>query len=138
MIRGGCLCGAIRYSAKGEGLAQVVCHCTNCQKQSGSAFSVLLKVKADDLTIEGRPKVYADHGDSGAVVNRHFCDNCGSPLFSELPASPGAVFLKAGTLDDVSNMSPAVHLWCESAWPWTVIPQEMMRAARQDFSKPPA
>jgi hypothetical protein len=124
MIEGGCLCGAIRYRAEGKTTIQAVCHCRNCQRQAGTAFSVILGVPADSLTVEGDPKVYVDHGDSGGAVNRHFCGACGSPLYSELSASPETVFLKAGTLDDTSILSPKVHLWCASAWPWTTIPED--------------
>jgi hypothetical protein len=130
MIEGGCLCGAIRYRVQGEPGAQAVCHCRNCQRQGGSAFSVLLGVRADILEIDGTPAVFVDHGESGRQVNRHFCRACGSPIYSELPASPAVVYLKAGTLDDVSVMNPKLHVWCASAWPWTVIPEGAIEIAR--------
>lgn len=121
VLTGGCLCGAIRYSVDGAPLVTAVCHCRHCQRQSGSAFSVMIAVKAKQLTREGDIATYRDRGDSGGEVARHFCPKCGSPLFSTLPAAPAIVYVKAGTLDDVSALSPGVHLWTSSAQQWVDI-----------------
>jgi len=126
-ITGGCLCGQVRYALAAEPLGQAVCHCRNCQRQGGSAFSVLLVARADAFALEGQPARYADTGDSGGAVDRWFCPACGSPIYSALPASPGQVFIKAGTLDDPSILAPRVHVWCDSAWPWTAIPDGAVR-----------
>ncbi len=129
-MRGGCLCGRIRYEVSAAPLGQAVCHCTHCQRQAGSAFSVLVVVPAAALKIEGVPAVYEDKGDSGARVERHFCGHCGSPIYSGLPASPGAVFLKAGSLDDTSGLDPKLHVWCDSARAWTAFPEDAIRIAK--------
>jgi hypothetical protein len=130
MIEGGCLCGAVRYKSDKPALGQAVCHCTHCQRQSGSAFSVLLAVRASALTLVGQPALYEDQGDSGARVHRYFCARCGSPIYTALPASPKVVFIKAGTLDDTSAMAPQTHVWCDSAWPWTVFPEGAEKIAK--------
>lgn len=130
MIEGGCLCGAVRYRAKGSPVLQAVCHCRNCQRQSGTPFSVVVAVEADSLQVEGKLKVYVDHGASGNEVLRRFCPDCGSPISSELPASSGIIYLKAGTLDDVSAIAPKVHVWCDSAWPTSLIPEGSTRYAQ--------
>ncbi len=130
MLTGGCLCGAVRYEAEGKPLGQAICHCRNCQKQAGSAFSVLISVETAQLRVAGEPKLYVDHGDSGAPVHRHFCGACGSPLFSVLPSNPGVTHIKAGTLDDPSILKPRVHIWCDSAWPSTLIPETAIRISR--------
>lgn len=123
---GGCLCGQVRYSCDAEPFAQAVCHCKNCQKQTATAFSVVLGVPEAALRLTGELKTYEDHGDSGNLVYRRFCPNCGSPVLSALAASPGAVFLKAGTLDDTSWLQPKVHVWTKSMQAWETLPEGVL------------
>ena len=115
---GGCLCGKIRY--KGRGIQGAgVCHCKNCQRQSGSAFSINVLVKSSDFELEGETKVFYDHGDSGGAVDRHFCADCGSPVITILPSRSGIVIVKAGTLDDASIIPPPMlQSYCDSAQHW--------------------
>jgi hypothetical protein len=115
---GGCLCGAIRYRIEGEGAAAMVCHCTHCQKQSGSAFSTILGVPEGQVAIAGEPAAYADSGESGKSVERLFCGTCGSPLFSRVEAAPGMLWVKAGTLDDATDFAPTAHIWTRSKQCW--------------------
>ncbi|MCF8503272.1 MAG: GFA family protein, partial [Caulobacter sp.] len=122
-ISGGCLCAAVRYMCASPPVMTLVCHCTNCQKQSGSAFSVNVAVATGDLRLTaGEPTVYEDRGESGQPVYRHFCGACGSPIFSSVAAMPDLLFLKAGTLDDTSGVKPALDVWCKSAQPWVPHP----------------
>ena len=113
---GGCLCGAVRYSISGEPLVTAVCHCTHCQKQGGSAFSVVAVVADAQYSQTGETRVYGDRGESGKAVQRHFCGECGSPIVSLVEAMPGLTIVKAGTLDDPKALKPAQEVWCGSAW----------------------
>ena len=115
---GGCLCGAVRFKAEGEPLNVRICHCRNCQKQAGSAWSMIVGVPEAALSVTGETKVYLDHGDSGGDVRREFCPNCGSPLFSRVGSAAGLVFVKAGTLDDTSGFQPQVQVWTKSKQAW--------------------
>ena len=81
--QGGCLCGAVRYTLKSEPRAIAICHCTHCQKQSGSLFSFNLVMRQADYEQSGETAIYQDGGDSGQPVYRHFCRNCGSPLLRQ-------------------------------------------------------
>lgn len=126
-MQGGCLCGRVRYAVRGPVLGQAVCHCRNCQRQTGTAFSVLVAVPREALALTGELSAYRDTADSGADVDRRFCGGCGSPIYSALPASPDVIFLKAGTLDDPKVLDPKVHVWCDSAWPSTIIPETAIR-----------
>jgi hypothetical protein len=119
---GGCLCGAVRYSFEGEPLMQAVCHCKNCQRQSGSGWSMLIGLPRDGLTITGGVRTYVDHGDSGNEVQRQFCPTCGSPLFTLIPSQPGMIYVKAGTLDDTSHFTPQVQIWTDSKQSWIDLP----------------
>jgi hypothetical protein len=102
-IQGGCLCGAIRYESSGEPSRMAASDCRHCQKQAGAAISISVGVPADTLKIKGlRPTVYEDVRDSGAVILRSFCPNCGTPLFTETEGEPTLVFVKSASLDDPS------------------------------------
>ncbi|MFO1378607.1 MAG: GFA family protein [Steroidobacteraceae bacterium] len=123
---GGCLCGNIRYTLSAEPLAVVVCHCRNCQKQAGSALSVVAVVARDALELQGAPKVFEDRGTSGQAVYRNFCPDCGSPVLTDTPRAreQGIIFVKAGTLDDVSDLRPSAHYWTCRAQPWVRLPDD--------------
>lgn len=128
---GGCLCGNIRYTLKAEPAATVVCHCSHCQKVSGSAFSTNFAVKRDDIVFSGGPLAsYDDKADSGNTLKRSFCPKCGSSLMSESSGRPGMAVLKVGTLDDVSSVKPGAQIWTASAQPWVKFASEM-----QSFEK---
>lgn len=121
-IAGGCLCGAVRYTCDADPAMTVVCHCTHCQKTSGSAFSVNVGVPANSVTLSGTaPGRFEDVGASGKPVWRSFCQTCGCSLSTEAAAFPGVVFLKAGTLDDRSWLAPKLHIWTKSMQPWVTI-----------------
>jgi hypothetical protein len=112
------LCGAVRYVLKGEQRATVICHCTHCQKQSGSAFSVNLLMQEDEVELRGETRFFVDHGDSGLPSYRHFCPNCGSPIMTKAENMPGVAFVKVGTLDDMESIEPQVEVYTEHAVEW--------------------
>ena len=90
------------------------CHCTHCRKQSGTAFSMNVAVAAESVKISGDTlKTYEDVGTSGLKVLRKFCGNCGSPIASDVKAFAGLLFLKAGTFDDPSWVTPGAEIWCD-------------------------
>jgi hypothetical protein len=130
-IVGGCLCGAIRYSSSVAPVATAVCHCRDCQKQTGTSFSILLGIPRAGLRLAGdAPQCIETPGTSGLGVSRAFCGRCGSPIFSDARTTPELLWLKAGTLDDSASLQPDVHLWCGSAQPWLAIAEGPGRFAR--------
>jgi hypothetical protein len=116
--KGGCLCGAVRYVLKGEPRATAICHCTHCQRQSGSLFSFNLVVREADYEQSGGTTVYVDSGDSGQPVHRHFCGRCGSPLIVKTALMPGKIVVKAGTLDDMEGLQPQREIYSDHAVQW--------------------
>lgn len=124
---GGCLCGNIRYTLKAEPALTVVCHCTHCQKASGSAFSTNLVVQRADLDFTGDMAAYDDKADSGNTLKRSFCPKCGSSIMSESSGRPGAAVLKAGSLDDPSKVKPGMEIWTSSAQPWVKLHGDMVQ-----------
>lgn len=121
-VTGGCLCGAIRYEYDGEIGSAGYCHCADCRRISGSAFGVSLRVKAAGFRIvKGAPKGFTKPGDSGRPVTRYFCPDCGSPLYTEPPLHPETVFIKAGSLDDPTIVTPDRQAWTRSRVAWAEI-----------------
>jgi hypothetical protein len=120
-ITGRCLCGGVTYSADAEPVVQAVCHCTDCQRQTGNPFSVIVGVPRAALNVEGGTIAsYATTGeDHGEDTERNFCSACGSPVFSIAAVLPELAFIKAGSLDDASWLEPAVEVWKSSAQPWS-------------------
>lgn len=126
---GGCLCGAIRYRFTGTPITTAICHCTNCRKQGGAAFSVNVVVPAAAFSQTGETRVFADRGDSGNPVFRHFCADCGSPIVSLLGAAAPITIVKAGTLDAPDAFTPEREVFCDSALAW-ITPMTDNRVAR--------
>lgn len=127
---GGCLCGNVSYVLDDDALASVVCHCKNCQKQSGSAFSINVICSQDQIEVSGDLSSYEDRSDEGNQVFRKFCGRCGSPILSELAAYPGLIALKVGSLNDSSRVSPSSQVWCDSGQDWLKIEGDMHRFAK--------
>jgi hypothetical protein len=120
-ITGGCLCGSVRYTAAADPVAQAVCHCADCQRQTGSPFTVFVGVPDDSFTVEGDTlRSFATTGDDhGGETLRHFCSACGAPVFSISPLAPGVTLIKAGSLDDASWLKPGAEFFISSAQPWS-------------------
>lgn len=123
---GHCLCGEISYEIEADFVMSGVCHCKNCQRQAGSAFSIIAGAPKSSFKLtSGELKLFEDTADSGDKVMRKFCGNCGSPILSETAGQPELLFIKAGTLDDTSALSPQFHVWCDSAQNWVDIPEDI-------------
>lgn len=129
---GGCLCGNIRYECSAEPLYMGNCHCRDCQRATGSAFAAAMLVPRNAVTIVGEVKYHEVTGDSGSLVGRGFCPNCGSRLFSK-PPMPELFGIMAGSLDDPSGFQPKVDCYTASAQPWDYMNPDLPK-----FSKFPS
>jgi len=120
---GGCQCGAIRYTAPAVPVALYVCHCTECRKQSASAFGISYTVprSAFDLK-QGEPARWCRTTDSGHTLECFFCPECGTRLWHQSSGSRDSLNIKGGTLDEPVNLSSAVHIWTRSRLPGVRIP----------------
>src|SRR5258706_10624346 len=117
---GGCLCGAIRYSISAPISELRACHCTNCQRASGSHGTVAAFIPREGFKLtKGTPKRLADKADSGRTLIRYFCGDCGSPIYAHRETTPEMVGVRAGTLDDSSGLKIALQIWTKSARSWS-------------------
>lgn len=133
-FEGGCLCAAVRYSVDADPLAVVACHCRSCQRQSGSAFSIVVVVPRDSLAIEGTLKTFDDRGTSGQPVYRRFCPECGSPVLTDTPSAKaqGVIFIKGGTADEAQRLQPTTHYWTVRAHDWVTFHNDSIVLEREE------
>ena len=117
-LSGGCLCGAIRFETSAEPIFSGNCHCRDCQRSSGSAFTPAIFVPENTVSVQGTVKFFESKADSGNSISRGFCPNCGSQLFTRLEMLPGILGLRAGTLDAPENYTPTMDIYTASAPPW--------------------
>jgi len=122
VVQGGCLCGAVRYEYSGEFGPANYCHCRDCRKTTGSAFNIGVRVDAVALRLlTGQVKSFTKAGDSGNLITREFCPECGSPLFTKSPSKPQFIWIKAGSFDDPSQIKPNYQSWMASVVSWAYI-----------------
>jgi hypothetical protein len=126
---GGCMCGAIRYECLAEPIFMVNCHCRDCQQATGTAFAAGMLVPRDAVKIVGDVKYYDVVGDSGSIVGRGFCTNCGAWLFSK-PPNLQLLGITAGNLDDPSWFQPQADMYVASAQPWDCMNSELPKFAK--------
>jgi hypothetical protein len=122
---GGCQCGSVRYVLAAEPIRVAACHCTECQRQSGSAFGMSMPVKKVNLTVTGPTKQFARTADSGGKVTGVFCAECGVRIYHVLNSAPDVLSLKPGTLDDTSWFRPSSFIWMKSAQSWVPVPDDV-------------
>ena len=130
-IKGGCLCGAVRYTAEADPTSASVCHCRDCQKFTGSAFAVLVRVTKEAVSIEGTPKTFTSLGGSGNPIFRHFCPECGSSIAEESAMRPDSIVLNVGTFDDPSVAKPGREIFRADALPWIEVHGDISRFAKR-------
>ena len=117
---GGCQCGRVRYRVEGRPLGLTACHCTECQRQSGSAFGMSLAVPAGAFQLRsGLLKTFEVKCDSGRMKTCAFCPDCGTRIYHQ---TKNGMSVKAGTLDDTSWLKPDRHYWTMRKQSWVVIP----------------
>ncbi len=136
-LKGCCNCGDIEYEVLAPFLAQVACHCKQCQQHTQSAFSLVGTLRASDFKItHGSVQKWTKTADSGNKIDCYFCPRCGNRIYHHNPAQPELIRLKLGTLDDTRVINPSMHIWTEMKQDWYVIPDGVLSFPRQPPPKP--
>jgi hypothetical protein len=127
-----CCCGSLRAEVSGEPTFLGVCHCTQCQRRTGSAFGVGALFPKQKVRVEGPSKVYVRGSDSGRKIEKHFCPDCGSTVFwYYLDHFPDLIGIAFGAFADPSMPWPPVSVWEETRHPWVTFDHELLHFERQ-------
>jgi hypothetical protein len=120
-IDGGCHCGYITYEAEVDPEKATICHCTDCQKLSGSAYRAVVRSQGDSFRIlSGEPTIYVKTAESGAKRAQAFCPRCGSPIYAtSVGDGPKVYGIRVGTVRQRDQIAPKSQIWHRSRQPWT-------------------
>lgn len=119
-VDGACHCGNIAFEAEID-LADVrICHCSDCQTLSGSAFRTVVFARPGNFTLlRGTPRIYVKVSESGNDREQAFCENCGTPIFAAAPGpEPKAHGIRAGTIRQRGQLVPMAQIWTRSEQHW--------------------
>lgn len=119
-LDGACHCGKITFEAETEPEGATICHCTDCQQLSGSAFRMVIPTVTDGFTLlTGTPQIYVKTADSGRRRVQAFCSDCGTSIYSSpVEEGPKVYGIRVGTLRQRKQIVPRWQIWCRSAQPW--------------------
>jgi hypothetical protein len=128
---GQCLCGATAYRVNEEPLTYYACHCTDCQRRTGTAFALSMIVRRGALELlRGEPGFYLAMLPDGRRKAGRLCSACGTRLWGD-PRIADIAVVQAGTLEQPCGLEPVAHIWTRSAQPWLVWPADARRYETQ-------
>ena len=116
---GQCACGAVKFGFDTSPSFIAVCHCLDCKRASGGEAATFFGVPTDDFSLTGKPKGFHYVAESGKGLERNFCSECGSRVFtSKLESFPGMVFIQLGSMDDPKELVPKLEMFTKRRLPW--------------------
>jgi len=122
-IEGGCFCKSVRYRLTSAPMFVHCCHCLNCQSQTGSAFVLNAIIETERIELlSGEPIVTALESGGGGPHDVYRCPDCLVAIWSDYGRRPGVRFVRVGTLDDPTALSPDAHIFTRSKQPWVGLP----------------
>jgi hypothetical protein len=133
-VTGGCHCGHITYEAEVDPGTVRVCHCTDCQKLTGTVYRAAIPILPETFVLKsGTPKTYIKTAESGRKRAHAFCPECGTPIYATSPEpSPSVYGLRFGGIDQRHQLAlPVRQQWCRSALPWSMDLTKVDRIERQ-------
>jgi hypothetical protein len=118
-VDGACHCGRITFTAEVDPKGVRLCHCTDCQALSGSAFRAnIMAARGSFVVLSGEPRVYVKIADSGARRAHGFCGDCGSAIYATSADSEAPYSLRIGVLAQRAALTPSGQIWRRSALSW--------------------
>ena len=117
-----CRCGQLSATCTGEPVRVSVCHCLDCQKRSGSAFSAQARWPAEQVVVAGASKTFVHTADSGNTITHHFCPDCGSTVHYRIDGKfDGLIAIPVGAFADPAFPAPRFSVWEERKHDWVAI-----------------
>ena len=119
-VDGNCLCGHIEYEAEIDPDTVAICHCTDCQTHSGTAYGVVVGIMDGQFhLLGGQLKTYEKIAASGTIRALAFCPECGTRIHARTVGEGSAFFgLRVGTVRQRGQLKPGRQVWCRSARDW--------------------
>ena len=132
-IDGRCHCGYITYEADIDPDNNLICHCTDCQTLSGSAFRVVTHTREDGFRLlSGELKIYVKTAESGNKRPQSFCPECGTPIYATaVGAGPKVYAIRVGSIRQRDQIVPHAQIWCRSAQAWATHVESMRKFEKQ-------
>ena len=131
-IQGGCHCGYIAYEAEIDPETVSICHCTDCQTLTGSAYRTNVRSREGTFKLlAGQPKIYVKTAESGNKRAHGFCPECGTPIYSTTVSDPKVHGLRVGTIRQRAELRPTSQGWCRSAQSWVMDLSSLPQSAKQ-------
>src|SRR5262245_27282756 len=120
-IDGACHCGYVTYTAEVDEGRAGLCHCTDCQTLSGSAFRMSVPATKENFALSGgQPKIYIKTAESGGKRAQAFCPECGTSIYSSAVTDPQVFNIRLGTARQRTELMPKSQGWCRSAHNWVM------------------
>ena len=120
-INGGCHCGDIKYEADIDPESVGICHCTDCQILTGTAYRTTVQsLPGAFKLLNGTPKIYIKTAESGNQRAHGFCPRCGTPLYATTVGTPDIHGIRVGTITERRLLAPKRQGWCRSALDWVM------------------
>jgi hypothetical protein len=132
LVEGRCHCGEITYEAIVAAEKVTICHCTDCQMLTGSAYRATVPAPSETFSLRtGQPKIYVKTAESGTKRAHAFCPTCGTPIYSAAISDPPMYSLRVGCLQQRAELRPSKQQWCRSALSWAKNLQDIPQLSRQ-------
>lgn len=133
-----CACGAITMAINGPVVSMFMCSCLDCQRATGTGHATVALTPLAALTVTGAPKSFARPSDSGAVFTRHFCSDCGTPLYGQSSRAPDIRMIAVGFFaGNNSWYRPNQLIFARSQQAWDLIADHLPRHTTYRVESPP-
>ncbi|PHR32520.1 MAG: aldehyde-activating protein [Fluviicola sp.] len=130
-----CQCGNVNVECVGESKYVGMCSCDDCQRRTGSAFSLTSWFDKSNVKITGKVHVYSLTEHNGIETNYSFCPNCSSTVFFEIPRNPSGLGVSVGCFTDQNFAQPTVSFYEAKRLPWIVVPKGINRVIAEGGSE---
>lgn len=120
-----CLCGSLRVTADGDPLVVNICHCVDCRRRTGAAFSYNAYFHRAHVRFDGSSNSYERDGQEGRKIRHHFCPECGTTVFWESDLRPERYGIAAGLFEEPFSHPPSYSAWETMKCEWVPLPESL-------------